>query len=176
MNFLMPHLSLITGGAASGKSAFAETHVRRFDRPKIYIATMQPFDGEMTTKAQKHQADRGTDWITIEEPLAVADVLKGRDAGEVVLLDCVTLWLTNVILGEHDVDRFCSDLITALVACPASVVVVSNEVGSGIVPDNALSRQFRNAQGRLNQQIAARADFVATVIAGLPMTLKGSAG
>lgn len=164
----------VTGGAASGKSTLAETIVRATGKPKTYIATLQPFDDEMQAKTVKHQADRGADWITIEAPIEVEPVLAKATADQVILLDCVTLWLTNVLLADMDVEAACDALVNALLTCACDVVVVSNEVGMGIVPDNALSRKFRNAQGKLNQMIAAQADTVLTVISGLPLVLKGS--
>jgi adenosylcobinamide kinase/adenosylcobinamide-phosphate guanylyltransferase len=167
-------LYFVTGGAASGKSAFAEKVVRATGKPKTYIATMQPYDDEMRAKSAKHQADRGDDWTTVEAPLDVVSVLNQAQAGDVILLDCVTLWLTNILLGDHGIDAACDALVNALLTCTCDVVVVSNEVGMGIVPDNALSRKFRNAQGKVNQMIAARADVVMTVISGLPLVLKGS--
>ena len=170
----LPHLSLILGGAASGKSAFAESLVMQNKHPEpLYIATAQVFDDEMADKVANHRRMRGTGWTTVEEPLDLAPVLAKVNPGQPVLLDCATLWLTNVILGENDVDQHSAALLTALSECKGPVVIVSNEVGQGIVPDNALSRKFRNAQGRLNQQIGAQADLVVAVMAGLPLTLKG---
>ena len=166
-------LYFVTGGAASGKSTLAEAVARQRGKPKIYIATMQPYDDEMRAKLTKHQSDRGGDWTTIEAPIDVAPILENAQATDVILLDCVTLWLTNVLLAEQDVDAACDGLVNALVTCPCDVIVVSNEVGMGIVPDNALSRKFRNMQGKINQMIAARADTVLTVISGLPLVLKG---
>jgi adenosylcobinamide kinase/adenosylcobinamide-phosphate guanylyltransferase len=139
----------------------------------VYIATAQAFDDEMRAKVSAHQVQRGAEWLTIEAPFEVADALSARTAGEIVLLDCATLWLTNILLAEKDALAATDVLLTAIADCPAQVVVVSNEVGHGIVPDNALARQFRNAQGRLNQTLAARADLVVNVIVGLPQILKG---
>ncbi|MFA8440390.1 bifunctional adenosylcobinamide kinase/adenosylcobinamide-phosphate guanylyltransferase [Yoonia sp.] len=170
----LPHLSLILGGAASGKSAFAESLVMQNTHPDpLYIATAQVFDDEMADKVANHRKMRGTGWTTVEEPLDLAPVLAKVKPGQPALLDCATLWLTNVILGEHDVDQHSAALLAALSECKGPIVVVSNEVGQGIVPDNALSRKFRNAQGRLNQQLGAQADLVVAVMAGLPLTLKG---
>lgn len=168
----LPKLTLILGGAASGKSAYAEALCFQSDRPRVYIATAQAFDDEMRAKISDHQAQRGKDWQTIEAPLDVAAALDGRAADEVVLLDCATLWLSNLLLAKADLEAAQSALFTSLTACPAQVIVVSNEVGQGVVPDNALARQFRNAQGRLNQRLAAQADHVVQVIAGLPRVLK----
>ena len=169
---MLPKLTLVLGGAASGKSHHAETLAKRTGLPLIYIATAQIFDDEMAAKVSKHKKMRGDDWTTIEEPIEVAKALKKVNAGHTVLIDCATLWLTNVLLGEHDLERAQSDLLDALQTCKSPVVVVSNEVGQGIVPDNKLARQFRNAQGALNQALAAQADRVVAVMAGLPLTLK----
>jgi adenosylcobinamide kinase/adenosylcobinamide-phosphate guanylyltransferase len=171
---MLPKLSLVLGGASSGKSAYAEKLVLNTGLTPIYIATAQIFDDEMAAKISRHRDMRGDIWHTIEAPLAVSEALTGIDAGQAVLLDCATLWLTNVMLGDHDVDRRSEELIAALGKCNGPVVVVSNEVGQGIVPDNALSRRFRNAQGALNQAIAAEADSVIAVMAGLPLQLKGA--
>lgn len=170
----LPNLTLVLGGAASGKSAYAEMLCTQSGRAKIYIATAQVFDDEMAVKVAKHLDQRGTDWTTIEAPLDVASALAKATKDDVVLIDCATLWLTNVILGDHDLDAQTDLLLAALSSCAAPVIIVSNEVGQGIVPDNALSRRFRNAQGQLNQTIAVRADTVVAVMAGLPLALKGT--
>lgn len=167
-------LTLVLGGAASGKSAFAENLILQSDLSPVYIATAQIFDDEMAQKKLRHQQQRGDQWQTIEEPVNVADALVQITDKQAVLIDCATLWLTNVILGEHDLAHQTAQLLTGLRTCHGPVVVVSNEVGQGIVPDNKLSRQFRNAQGTLNQTIAAEADLVVAVMAGLPMALKGT--
>lgn len=171
---ILPRLTLVLGGAASGKSAFAENLVLRADLAPVYIATAQVFDDEMAAKVSRHRDIRSDRWHTIEEPLNVAGALAQCDTDQAVLIDCATLWLTNVILGDRDMAADMADLLDALRNCPAPVVIVSNEVGQGIVPDNALSRSFRNAQGTLNQAIAAEAELVVAVMAGLPLALKGS--
>lgn len=170
----LPSLTLVLGGAASGKSAFAEQLCFETQKARIYVATAQAFDDEMRAKIADHKIQRGDGWTTVETPIDVAGALGGRTADEVVLLDCATLWLSNVLLEQRDVAAETAALIAALSACPAPVVVVSNEVGHGIVPDNALARQFRNAQGRLNQALSAQAGLAVQVIAGLPQTLKGA--
>lgn len=167
-------LTLVIGGARSGKSAFAERLLVGTGRPRRYIATAEAWDDEMRQRIAQHQRDRGGDWITVEAPLDLPTALALAQAGECVLIDCATLWLTNHLLAGHDLSAETERLVTALGACPAPVVIVSNETGWGIVPDNALARQFRDAQGRLNQRIAQEAGLVVTVIAGLPMVLKGS--
>lgn len=169
----LPRLSLVLGGAASGKSAFAEGLVQGASDLPTYIATSQVFDAEMAAKVAAHRSARGTGWTTIEEPLDIAGALASAPLDAPVLIDCATLWLTNVMLGEHDLEAAEADFLAALAVAEQPVVIVSNETGQGIVPENALARRFRNAQGRLNQKIAARADLVVAVMAGLPLVLKG---
>ena len=169
----LPHLTLVVGGARSGKSAFAERLVVASARPRRYIATAQAWDDEMRARIAQHQQDRGTDWVTVEAPLDLPAALASARADEVVLIDCATLWLTNHLLADHDLTAETGALIAALAATAAPVVIVTNETGWGIVPDNALARRFRDAQGTLNQRLAAEASLVVTVIAGLPMALKG---
>jgi adenosylcobinamide kinase / adenosylcobinamide-phosphate guanylyltransferase len=164
---------LVIGGARSGKSAFAERLITATTRPRRYIATAQALDDEMRARIARHQRDRGGNWITVEAPLDLPAALATAHADEAVLIDCATLWLTNHLLADHDLPLECDRLIAALAACPASVIMVSNETGWGIVPDNALARRFRDEQGRLNQRLAQVAGLVVTVIAGLPMVLKG---
>lgn len=172
--FLLPRLTLVTGGARSGKSRLAEALVTGSGLTRRYIATAQAWDDEMRERIAQHRADRGAGWITVEAPLALTAALAEAGPDEVVLVDCATLWLTNHLLAEHDLDAEGAALLAACAACLAPVVVVSNEVGWGIVPDNALARRFRDAQGRLNQRIAAEAGLVVGVMAGLPMVLKGA--
>lgn len=170
----MSSLSLILGGAASGKSSFAEQLCKKTKLEPVYLATAQAFDDEMQGKIAKHVAQRGTGWTTIEAPIDLISPLAQRQISEVVLLDCITLWLSNLLLTEADIEFETDRLLNALAICKADVVVVSNEVGNGVVPDSALGRQFRNYQGRLNQRLAAQADNVVQVVAGLPRYLKGS--
>ncbi len=127
----------------------------------------------MRARIAQHQADRGTGWITVEAPLRLDAALGAAQTNEAVLVDCATLWLSNHLLAGHDLTAECAKLMSALAACPAPVVIVTNEVGFGIVPENALARQFRDAQGRLNQQLAAQAGLVVFVVAGLPLAMKG---
>lgn len=170
----LPALILVTGGAKSGKSRFAEKIATGSGRPRIYIATAQVWDAEMQTKIDAHRDDRGEGWHTIEAPRDVGAALSQVPADAVVLLDCATMWLTNCMLAETDLDAEVDAFFSALATCRAPVVVVTNELGWSIVPDNALARRFRDAQGRLNQQLAARAGSVIAVIAGLPLVLKGT--
>lgn len=170
----LPKLTLVLGGAASGKSSFAESLILQGSDNPIYIATAQAFDDEMAEKILRHREMRGAGWITIEEPLDLPSALAGTAVDQPILIDCATLWLTNIILGERDTEIHTDALIAACATCKGPVVIVSNEVGQGIVPDNALSRKFRNAQGRLNQRLAAEASLVVAIMAGLPMPLKGT--
>jgi len=165
--------TLVLGGAASGKSFYAEQMVIGSQRARVYIATSQIFDDEMRDKVDAHRMQRGPDWHTIEEPLDIAGALRQVTQEQVALIDCATLWLSNHLLAEHDLDAEITNFLAAIAACPAPVVIVSNETGLGIVPDNALARRFRNAQGRLNRLIAEQADTVVFIAAGLPMVLKG---
>lgn len=173
-NTQLASLTLVTGGAKSGKSRFAEGLVTASARPRVYIATAQAWDTEMQAKIAAHQADRGGDWHTIESPRDVASALAQVPPDAAVLLDCATMWLTNALLAEADLASETETLLAALAACPAPVVVVSNELGWSIVPDNALARRFRDAQGRLNQRLAGQAGLVVAVISGLPLVLKGA--
>lgn len=169
----LPPLTLVIGGARSGKSRFAEGLLAATLRPRRYVATAEAWDDEMRARIAQHRLDRGANWTTVEAPLDLATALASAQVSEAVLIDCATLWLTNHLLAGHDLAAETDHLIAALAACPAPVVVVSNETGWGIVPDNALARRFRDEQGRLNQRLAAEARLVVTVIAGLPLVLKG---
>lgn len=170
----LPPLTLVVGGARSGKSAFAERLITATGRPRRYIATAEAWDDEMRDRIALHRRDRGTAWTTVEAPLDLVAALAQANPDEAVLVDCATLWLTNILLADHDILAEAGRLLLALSGCKAPVVVVSNETGWGIVPENALARRFRDEQGRLNQRLAAEAALVVTVIAGLPLVLKGS--
>jgi adenosylcobinamide kinase/adenosylcobinamide-phosphate guanylyltransferase len=173
MTFKLPKLTIVIGGAASGKSGFAENLVMTCNSPRAYIATAQAFDVEMNAKIAKHKTQRGADWDTYEEPLAPWSILETIDASNIVLLDCATLWLSNILLGDHDLDAANAAFLDSLQKFNGSIVIVTNEVGQSVVPDNKLARAFRQHQGELNQQLAALADLVILVTAGLPHTLKG---
>jgi adenosylcobinamide kinase/adenosylcobinamide-phosphate guanylyltransferase len=170
----LPPLTLIIGGAACGKSAFAERMVRQSGLAKVYVATAEARDEEMRAKIAEHRARRaGGGWRTIEAPLDLELALSRTEPGEVVLIDCITFWLTNQMLDEADLDEETDALIDVLDQVSLPVVIVTNDVSGGIVPENAMARAFRAAQGRLNQQLAAQADLVVLITAGLPTLLKG---
>ncbi len=168
-----PGITLVLGGAASGKSDYAEALALHSGRTRIYLATAQALDAEMRRKIDRHMARRGAGWTTIEAALDPGPALRRMTPDQVCLLDCATLWLSNRMAAGSDLDAAQAELLDALGACRAELIVVSNEVGHGIVPDNALARRFREAQGRLNIALAARAGRVVQVIAGLPLALKG---
>ncbi|GLH79364.1 adenosylcobinamide kinase/adenosylcobinamide phosphate guanyltransferase [Bradyrhizobium sp. SSBR45G] len=169
----LPRLTLVLGGARSGKSRHAEALVTAEAPPWIYIATAQAFDDEMTERIAHHKARRAAGWQTLETTHDLAAVVRQHAGSPApLLIDCLTLWLSNVMLAEMNVAAACAELVDALTSARGPIVAVSNEVGLGIVPDNALARAFRDAQGRLNQDVAALADRVILMAAGLPLTLK----
>ena len=161
--------TLVLGGARSGKSRYAEALVMRSPPPWPYVATGQAFDDEMRARIAAHRAARAAGWLTVEVPLDLPAALAGDGP---MLVDCLTLWLSNLLLAERDVDAATASLVTALQARPAPTVLVSNEVGQGIVPDNALARRFRDAAGVLHQRLAAGATRVVMMVAGIPMQVK----
>lgn len=167
----MAHLTLILGGARSGKSARA---LALCPPPRVFIATAEALDAEMADRIARHKAERGADWALVEAPLDLAGAIQAEAApGRALLVDCLTLWLSNLMHHERDVEAETADLIAMLGEVPGFAVLVSNEVGMGLAPMNALGRAFRDEQGRLNQRVAAAADRVEFVAAGLPLTLKG---
>lgn len=166
-------LTLVLGGARSGKSRYAEGLIAALPPPWIYIATAQPGDEEMAERITAHRGRRGTNWRTIEAPRDLVTVL-AANAKAPMLVDCLTLWLSNLMLAEANVAAEIERLESALGEATAPVVVVANEVGCGIVPEFPLGRKFRDLQGMLNQRIAACADRVVLMVAGLPLALKGS--
>jgi len=163
---------LITGGARSGKSARAELRAREFAGKPLYLATAEALDAEMRERIAKHRARRGVDWLEQETPLELVAALAETDGGGARLVDCLTLWLSNLMYAKRNWSKEAQELADTLITQHSPVVLVTNEVGSGIVPDNALARQFRDAAGHLNQMIARAADEVELVVAGLPMRLK----
>ena len=167
-------LTLVLGGARSGKSRYAESLITARAPPWIYIATAQAGDDEMARRIAAHRARRNAGWQMIEAPHDLAGALETASAHAPLLVDCMTLWLTNRMLAEADLDAEIGRLEDALLRRAGMAVLVSNEVGYGIVPDNALARRFQDAQGRLNQRLAASADRVVLVVAGLPLAVKGT--
>jgi len=168
----LQNLTLILGGASSGKSAYAERLALSTGLTPVYLATGQAKDGEMSDKIARHQARRGPEWLLIEAPLALAPPLRSLDSSHVVLLDCLTLWLSNHLELNTNIEDKSNTLLAEIRGSQAQVIAVSNELGLGLVPPTALGRAFRDAQGRLNQQFAEAADTVTFVAAGLPLSLK----
>ncbi|MGB3555203.1 MAG: bifunctional adenosylcobinamide kinase/adenosylcobinamide-phosphate guanylyltransferase [Jannaschia sp.] len=167
-----PRLLLVLGHAASGKSAWAETDVARRGGRRVYVATATLGDAEMQAKARVHAARRGPDWTLIETPDDLAATCSDACAGQVLLIDCATMWLTGRVLNGQDWEEPAEEWIAAMAGSDAEFVIVSNDVGGGVTPDNALARRFQRAQGALNQRLAAAADRVVLVVAGLPTVLK----
>lgn len=163
---------LITGGARSGKSALAEQITLEMGRPAIYIATAEARDAEMAQRIARHQARRGIEWQTLPAPLALIEALRDTDGGAPRLVDCLTLWLANLMLGDTDWEAALRALAASLPDLRSPVVFVTNEVGAGIVPENALARAFRDAAGFVNQRIAAACDEVWLCVCGCPLRIK----
>lgn len=176
--FPLPPVTLVLGGARSGKSTHAErlatgTLLGGAPRPAVYIATAEAGDTEMAARILAHRLRRGGQWTTIEEPLRLDEALhQAQVHGQPVLVDCLTLWLSNLMLAGADLDEETDTLLQVIDDCTTPVIFVSNEVGLGIVPDTTLGRAFRDAQGRLNMRIAGRADRVILMAAGLPLVMK----
>lgn len=168
--------NLVLGGARSGKSAFAqaaaEAKAREASGRLLMIATAQAFDAEMRDRIARHRQDRGLAWTTIEAPFDLVAKLDGLGADDVVVVDCLTLWLSNLMLAESDVARAGSDLVAVAERFQGTLWMVSNEVGFGIVPDNALARRFRDEAGRLHQALARAAGGVTLMVAGLALQMK----
>lgn len=167
-------VTLVLGGARSGKSGFAQKAAETAagaGRP-VMIATGQAFDDEMAERIARHRADRDESWTTVEAPLELAAAIAALPADAVAVVDCLTLWLSNQMLAERDVEAACAELVATVAACPARLWLVSNEVGLGIVPETPLGRRFRDDAGRLNQRLAATVDEVYFVAAGLPLKMK----
>ena len=167
---IMPQLTFVLGGARSGKSRYAENLMAALRPPWTFVATAEAGDAEMAERIGAHRLRRGENWRTVEAPHDLSAVLAACEAPTMV--DCLTLWLSNRMLAGADLEVEIAHLEAALDSLRAPVVLVSNEVGSGIVPDNELARRFRDMQGRLNQRMAARADRVVLMVAGLPLAIK----
>jgi len=167
-------VTLVLGGARSGKSRYAESLIAASPRPWVYIATAEARDDEMAARIAEHKARRAAGWQTIEAPHEVPEALRAAPQDAAVLVDCLTLWLSNLMHARFDIDKMTTHLEEALASRAGATVLVANEVGLGIVPDNALAREFRDRQGTLNQLVARAADRVVFMTAGLPLTLKES--
>lgn len=169
----MSAVVLITGGARSGKSLAAEDRTMSWPAPWAYIATAEAHDEEMAARIAAHRARRDDGWRTVEHPTDLVGTLRATEAGHGArLVDCLTLWLSNLMALEADIAAQTEALCAYLADCPVPTVIVTNEVGLGIVPTNALARRFRDEAGRLNQRVAAVADEVTLTVAGLPVPVK----
>lgn len=172
-----PLVELVLGGARSGKTGLALERAEASGLAPVMVATAEAHDDEMRARIAAHRAERGPAWSTVEETRDLVGVL-GREAGpgRILVVDCLTLWLTNLMFAEADVEAEIERLVAALAAVAGPVILVSNEVGLGIVPENALARRFRDLQGRANRRVAAAAGRVTFVAAGLPLVLKDRPG
>ncbi len=170
----MRQLVFVTGGARSGKSRYAQARAEAWGGPLLYLATAEVRDPEMEARVAQHRADRGPRWESLEEPLDLPGALARAAAYPGALLDCLTLWTANLLEAYDDAGAHAAlaRTLAALEAYPGRLVIVTNEVGSGIVPDNALARRFRDLGGRVNQEVAARATEAYLVVSGLPLQLK----
>jgi adenosylcobinamide kinase / adenosylcobinamide-phosphate guanylyltransferase len=165
--------TLVLGGARSGKSRHAQLLAEEAGGRLVFIATAEAFDGEMRDRIARHRADRDARWHTVEAPIDLPGALRAVDApGTTILVDCLTLWTSNLLLADADIAAACEALLAALAQVEAPVILVANEVGWGIVPDNALARAFRDAAGLVNQRVAAAVSQVYLMVAGLPLVLK----
>lgn len=163
---------LITGGARSGKSLLAERMTLALGQPALYLATAEALDDEMAARIDRHRARRGPEWQTLAEPLDLAQTLRATDGGAPRLVDCVTLWLSNLMFAGRDWQAEVAALAALIPTLTAPVVLVTNEVGAGIVPENALARAYRDAAGLTNQQLASACDELWFCIAGHPLKVK----
>jgi adenosylcobinamide kinase/adenosylcobinamide-phosphate guanylyltransferase len=171
----MVKITFVLGGAKSGKSAYALREAGLFGREKAFIATAEGLDQEMEERIARHKAERGPSWVTFEEPTNITKVLRNITTKyPVVLVDCLTLWVSNLLHKELNTEEEFEGLVTTLLECPDShVYIISNEVGMGIVPENALARNYRDQLGLLNRMIAAIASTVILMVAGIPLQIKG---
>jgi len=169
----MPQVHLILGGARSGKSGYAEQIAQSMSQAVTYVATAQALDSEMSERIAHHQTQRPNHWLTIEEPIQLAQVIKQHDdEGQVILVDCLTLWLMNIIYQEQDVQVAIDDFLAALQSVKGTVLLVSNEISMGVVPMGKTSRDYVDSLGRLHQAIGRIADKVTLMVAGIPMAVK----
>jgi adenosylcobinamide kinase/adenosylcobinamide-phosphate guanylyltransferase len=168
-------ITFILGGSRSGKSSFALERASMISGTRAFIATAQAFDDEMKERIERHKLERSPEWITFEEHVALPSLIRSMRSGyDVVLIDCLTLWLSNLMMNNADVEAEIESFLSAAIACHASLFVVSNEVGMGIVPENALARKFRDFAGTLNRRMADIADEVYLVTAGIATKIKAN--
>lgn len=171
-------VTFVLGGARSGKSAYAqaltEAAAARSGRAPVMIATAEALDEEMAARIALHRCERGDGWRTVETPLQLAAAIRALESGDAAAVDCLTLWLSNLMFAERDVQAATDELLAALAETQAQVVVISNEVGMSLVPENALARAFRDAAGRLNRRVAGQADHAVVMFCGLGVPLKGA--
>jgi adenosylcobinamide kinase/adenosylcobinamide-phosphate guanylyltransferase len=173
MTIVSDRTMLVLGGARSGKSRYAQKLAEAGSERLVFLATGQAFDAEMADRIRRHQADRDSRWTTIEAPIDLAGAITRADGDDAVLLvDCLTLWASNLLLADEDADARLAELLAAIDAARARVLLVANEVGLGIVPDNALARRFRDLAGTINQRVAAAVDRVHMTVAGIPLVVK----
>jgi adenosylcobinamide kinase / adenosylcobinamide-phosphate guanylyltransferase len=165
-------ITLVLGGARSGKSRYAEWLITTYPQPWIYVATAEARDEEMAERIAAHKARRDAGWQAVEAPHDLADALRAAPAGAAVLIDCLTLWLSNLMEAGSDIEAQTAELQESLAGRLGPTVIVSNEVGLGIVPDNALARRFRDLQGSLNQRLATQAERVIMMVAGIAVAVK----
>ena len=165
-------ISFFIGGARSGKSKLAEMHTLKFGKQATYSATCEIFDEEMAKRVQKHQERRGENWSTLLVPLNLASEIKNIEPTKPILIDCLTLWLSNHLLKKNDLEKKIGELAHVLENSTSNIVLVSGEVGAGIVPENSLAREFRDSAGLMNQKIASVSDAVYWVAAGIPTQIK----
>ena len=168
-------ITLVIGGARSGKSGFALTSASGIPGRKAYVATAQALDVEMKERIEKHRKERSSDWQTCEEPFALAGLLNklGMEY-DAIIVDCLTLWLSNQMMNNRDVISEFEKLLPSIESCRGQLFLVSNEVGMGIVPENAMARRFRDLAGTINRRMAETADTVFLVTAGIPLKIKGA--
>ncbi|MEE9272537.1 MAG: bifunctional adenosylcobinamide kinase/adenosylcobinamide-phosphate guanylyltransferase [Robiginitomaculum sp.] len=166
--------NLILGGARSGKSRRAQLLAENMAKHRIYVATAEGLDAEMLARIDRHRSDRGLGWKTVETPLDLVEAIKqSMNHKQVVIVDCLTLWLSNLMHARRDIEAESEALVQVILNIKGGIILVSNEVGMGLVPETTLGRNFRDAQGRLNQKIASVCEHVELVVAGLPLTIKG---
>ena len=170
---MTPKVTFVLGGAASGKSVWAEKYALSLARNPIYLATAQPLDSEMKQKIEIHKKRREKNWQTIEEPFGISNILEKTPSQKTILIDCITIWLSNILSFGKPTDNEMDILLKSINKFRGNLILVSNEVGQGIIPKNKLARDFTMAQGLLNQRIANKADRVILVSAGLPLAIKG---